>query len=64
MGLGKAEEMAELKKCPFCGGKAELYKSFDYVNKYKVECAKCEMCSPNYNKSEEAIKAWNRRVGE
>lgn len=54
--------MEELKKCPFCGGKAKIYKSFDYVSKYRVECTKCEMCSPIYNKSEEAIEVWNRRV--
>ncbi len=27
--------MEELKKCPFCGGKAKIYKSFDYVSKEK-----------------------------
>ena len=54
--------MEELKKCPFCGGEAEIYKSFDYVSKYRVECTKCEMYSQNYNKLEEAIEAWNSRV--
>lgn len=56
--------MEELKKCPFCGGEAKIYKLFDYVSKYRVECMNCDMCSPNQNKSEEAMKAWNRRVEE
>lgn len=54
--------MEELKKCPFCGGEAKIYQSFDYVSKYRVECTKCEMCSPNYNELEDVIKVWNRRM--
>lgn len=54
--------MEELKKCPFCGGKAKIYKSFDYVSKYRVECTKCWAHTPNYDKPKKAFEAWNRRV--
>lgn len=56
--------MGELKKCPFCGGEAILYKSFDYVNKCRVECTNCNICTQNYDTKGEAIEAWNRRVKE
>ncbi|WP_416386902.1 Lar family restriction alleviation protein [Blautia hansenii] len=46
----------ELKKCPFCGGKAKIYKSFDYVSKYRVECTKCWAHTPNYDKPKKHSK--------
>jgi Lar family restriction alleviation protein len=58
------QRMEELKKCPFCGGEAILYKSFDYVNKCRVECTNCNICTQNYDTKGEAIEAWNRRVKE
>lgn len=54
--------MEELKRCPFCGGEARLYKAFDYVSKYRVECTKCFVYTLNCDTEKEAIKAWNRRV--
>lgn len=64
MGNGKVEEMEELKKCPFCGGEAKIYKLFDYISKYRVECTYCDMYTSAYATKEEAIEAWNRRVEE
>lgn len=67
--------MNDLKPCPICGSEAKLtvyntyIASFTRADKYYVCCPK------NYHHSrqedplgflskEEAIKAWNRRVGE
>ena len=61
-------KMDELKRCPFCGGRAGIRrfagKLFDV---YKVNCMN-EDCfiepetRPYYSKKE-AIEAWNRRDG-
>lgn len=59
--------MEELKKCPFCGGEAEVsfYKS---TESWYVECAlskgSCATipCTYPYSTKEEAIEAWNRRA--
>ena len=61
----KAKE--ELKKCPFCGGEAEVnyYKS---AESWYAECALSKgacatiPCTYPYPTKEEAIEAWNRRV--
>jgi Lar family restriction alleviation protein len=62
--------MAELKPCPFCGGKAGLIsiKAFewcDYSYIARCENPNCEV-SPGVKKLEkkEAIEAWNRRAGD
>lgn len=59
----------ELKKCPFCGGKAQLISAkanaagTKFV--YGVHCInpKC-MCiafTRNFDNGEDAVKAWNER---
>ena len=56
--------MAELKPCPFCGGKGYVHSSGNYWSKeyFKVVCPKnCCMQSKYYETEEEAIDAWNRR---
>lgn len=58
------KKLAELKKCPFCGGEAILYKYFDFVNKHRVECTNCDMHTPVYITKEKAVEVWNRRVEE
>lgn len=59
--------MAELKKCPFCGGEAVL-EELEYDDKYKeylVYCCECSGMVEKWRKTkEEAIEAWNRRVEE
>lgn len=56
--------MSELKPCPFCGGKAELDSEY-----HKVSCAlewgSCSVMPETWgcDTDEEAIEAWNRRVG-
>ena len=58
--------MAELKKCPFCGGKADTYSSirgFWSVDCESNECITHTMVT-NYDTREEAIEAWNNRATE
>ena len=56
---------AELKSCPFCGGKAKL----EHLSKSSVVyCRDCRAStkaveySPEYASDEKAIEAWNRRA--
>lgn len=64
----------EIKKCPFCGGEAELIEDL-YVDPpdiigggrnpdFDSFCVRCKNC-PTYpferDSKKEAIKAWNRR---
>ena len=54
------DENAELKPCPFCGGKASVIKESMW---YEVHCDNCP-CNVGrcwFSKREEAIEAWNRR---
>ena len=55
--------MAELKPCPFCGGKAQIEKNEDFVD---VSC-KDMFCRGwtsclEYKTKQQAIEAWNRRA--
>lgn len=58
-----------LKPCPFCGSEAGLkeYNPYDgYQGNYsvwRIMCSKCKVLIQRGTK-EEAIVAWNRRVGE
>lgn len=57
----------ELKKCPFCGGKATLNAGSDR-NYSLVKCRDCGAesgmvkVSAEYCADERAIEAWNRRA--
>lgn len=67
--------MAELKPCPFCGGKAQVryisresgiqgYTS-NILTKSKpgfVICLKCECRTPIHSKVSLAMNKWNRRA--
>lgn len=59
--------MAELKPCPFCGGKAFFDKLYDAygVEEYCIACTDCDcvftVAYKNPDKSDLA-EAWNRRV--
>ena len=59
----------ELKRCPFCGGKAEVLK----VNYDRYRIITCNLCrikfgiltrSGAFHTEQEAIEAWNRRADE
>ena len=56
---------AELKPCPFCGGKAESRISSS-GRKYFGACLspKCWIDGPLADTEADAIAAWNRRAGE
>lgn len=56
--------MAELKPCPFCGGRAMLI-NLPYSRKIFVKCEE-QCCEQNliYKTREEAIEAWNRRAND
>ena len=53
-----AEHVPKIKPCPFCGGKAIVDK-----NQNSVSCADCHMGTPWTDSIEDAIKTWNRRIG-
>lgn len=48
-----------LKRCPFCGGRAEL--RVYSANMQFVQCDECLACSHAFQSDNEAIDAWNRR---
>ena len=52
----------ELKPCPFCGGKAELFGT-EETGVFYVECLDCNV-NDNFDTAEEAIAAWNRRMND
>ncbi len=75
--------MDELKKCPFCGGEAEMCNSMDKLlgKFWYIRCKKCYSRGSGIYESgrnlepeeeyaaikgawENAIEAWNKRVGE
>ena len=55
----------ELKRCPHCGGEAELYQycpAFERRIKTVVRCTKCRCNSGEWRRKDKAIEAWNRRA--
>lgn len=54
--------MAELKKCPFCGGEAHIVKLGENYLSFYVECKKCCAESSAFSAKGHAIEAWNRRA--
>ena len=51
--------MAELKPCPFCGGKAFVSARLPYFGETFTVAVVCEDCNAS---SKHKIKAWNRRT--
>lgn len=57
--------MEELKKCPFCGGEAEVRGIKDFSGKVimaSVVCKKCEASTRSYAYENVAIETWNNRA--
>ena len=59
--------MTELRRCPFCGGKALVDSAVDYDDDiyseiFVVECVDCGASSNGYDTEKEAIEHWNKRV--
>ncbi len=62
---------AKLKPCPYCGGKAELYKTEWELGKrgvpnhpYWIICTKCGVNTQPTGTKRAVIKCWNRRTKE
>ena len=56
--------MEELKKCPFCGGEAEIRGVKDFDMKVMIAaifCKQCRASTNNYTSINGAIEAWNSR---
>lgn len=53
----------KLKKCPFCGGEAEVWVS-GVTDRAIVYCTVCDAQIRIRPTEQEAIEAWNKRVGE
>lgn len=54
----------KLKPCPFCGGKAEIFRWQAHINdEYHSDlvCTNCGAGFHNVSSKEGAFKAWNRR---
>lgn len=59
--------MINLKKCPFCGGDAEIFSTGDYLKKtfYRIHCKKFCCLQVNFYSSKiAAVEAWNRRAND
>lgn len=67
--------MTELKPCPFCGGEAEekhmkrkkLFARFTFPHTTYFVYIRCKLCGATTTVKwtrENAIEAWNRRVGD
>ena len=62
--------MNDLKRCPFCGGKARMRSFRTYDNehhrmgeKYYIECQNCFINGPgNHWTQEAAVDTWNSRL--
>ena len=58
--------MAELKPCPFCGGRAFCRWTDEGMEKesylFYVECDNCYITTTYFYDKEKAIEAWNRRA--
>lgn len=54
--------MNELKPCPFCGRKAKMYGKREGLP--WVGCKYCAGQTACCDTEEEAVEAWNRRVGK
>ena len=53
---------AELKPCPFCGGKAAVVESSPVYLAYRVRCKRCGAETGMYTTAIKAVRCWNTRA--
>lgn len=54
----------KLLPCPFCGGEAELYQHYPYMQRRVVSAVHCKKCRANsgtWGRKDKAIETWNTR---
>lgn len=52
----------EIKPCPFCGGKSEVYRRGSAILRWYAMCTSCSASSDeNYCSPKDAADAWNQR---
>ena len=60
--------MTELKRCPFCGGEAEITTGIPnftgYFDLNVVECKKCHCQTGEFETRQQVIERWNTRTPE
>ena len=62
--------MTNLKRCPFCGGKALLSHDYEGTGASYVRCQKCGLESIRFIRAfdtasdDRAVEYWNRRVND
>ena len=64
--IGEVLTMSELKPCPFCGKRPGVHRS-TFSEKYRIRCDQkggCGAETASCGTKEQAIDAWNRRMGE
>jgi len=58
---------AELKRCPFCGGEAQLIKRAMFADEqiyatvYEVRCSKCLVATGGNFSKGHVVRVWNKR---
>ena len=58
-------KIEKLKPCPFCGGKAILYKqraSTLFSETHTIGCSKCGISTFEKRTKKQVITLWNRRI--
>lgn len=65
----KPKRNQELRKCPFCGGKADIVQ-ISWCRLFSARCVdeyhNCKVIPETqyFSDKQEAIEAWNRRAGD
>lgn len=52
----------ELNPCPFCGGGAQAVVDDETEELFLIQCADCKATTGEFERLEDAEKAWNRRA--
>lgn len=61
------KELADLKRCPFCGGEAKVFtyrNERERTNPTVVKCKECGTKTATYYRYSLALQAWNERVSD